>query len=193
MGNYFYNGRDEGAYQSNVRTSVDVRVVRETSTTEPVTSAEAKNYLRLDWSDADNPNELALLNTIITTARKRVERYLNSDIVPKERQLYYAVLERDINLMYAPLDPNVTVTVTAEGESTTDFELLGLDNPIFRLNSLGREVQINYTTQGRIENEIKQAVLCCIAELYYGRDAKMMTNWKLFAAPFKVYAYYGVR
>lgn len=193
MSNYFNNYGNTGAYRDNVNTSVDVRVVRETSTTEPVTTDEAKNYLRLDWADADEPNELNLLRTIISTARKRVERYLHSDIVPKERQLHYPYWEGDINLMYAPLDNNVTVTVTVDGQSTTAFELLGFENPKFRLNDAGRNVEISYTTAGRIEDEIKQAVLCCIAEIYYGRDAKMMTNWKMFAAPFKVYGYYGVR
>ena len=193
MANYFSNLDTQGAYRNNYRTSVDVRVVQEVDTMEPVTTDEVKNYLRLDWADADEPAELALITTMISTARKRVERYINSDILSKERELYYTYLEGDINLMYAPIDPDVTVEVEVDGEDTTDFELLGLDNPKFRLNQLGENVKISYTTAGRINDEIKQAVLSCVAEIYYGRDAKMHTNWKMFASPFKVVGYYGVR
>ena len=152
MGNNYFNNN-----YSNRRTSVDVSVVRETSTTEPVTTDEVKNYLRLDWADGDEPAELALITTLITTARKRVERYIHSDIVPKERQLSYPLLEGDINLMYAPIDTSVAITISVEGEATTEFETIGFDNPIFRLNVPGRNtnVQISYTTAGRINDEIK--------------------------------------
>lgn len=196
MANYF--ALDNGAYRNNRRTSVDVRVVREVGTTEPVTAEEVRNYLRLDFTFADEPQEEALINNMITTARHRVERFINSDIISKERELHYTWLEGDINLMYAPLDSSVTVTVSVDGESTTAFELNGLDNPKFRLETVPTEnVQISYTTAGRSENEIKQAVLSCVGDMYYTREQarakNVYTNWKVFASPFKIIGYYGVR
>ena len=188
MSNNNYNGEDRNG---QLRTSTsDVRVVREISTTEPVTLAEAKNYLRIQ-NDADD----ALITSVITNARRHAERFLNSDIVPKQREVYYTTVDEDINLYYAPIT-SVT-SVAAEGETLVldeSYEVLGLANPVIRILSGGVDkITISYTTAGLDPSDVKMGVLCLIAWLYYGRTAKMGTNYKSWLSPFKTYGYYGVR
>ena len=170
--------------------SSDLRIVRETTTTEPVTLEEAKNYLRIN-----NTQDDTLIQSMITNARRQAEIYINSDIVPKERIVHYDTLNEDINLYYAPVASVDTVTIDGVAATLDDeYELVGLDNPLFRLaNQYGEKVQITYTTAGRPAADIKIGVLCYLASLYYQREAKMPTNWKQWLSPFKVYGYYGVR
>lgn len=178
----------------NTRTSTsDLRIVREvTGSTEPVTLAEAKNYLRIT-----NTQDDTLITSMIESARKNVERWLNSDIVPKERQVFYDNLTEEINLYYAPIASITSVTVEGTAQVLDEgYEVIGLDNPLIRLINNGgfaERVQIVYTTSGVSDASIKQAVLCYIAFLYHGRDSKVNTNWKAFASPYKIYGYYGVR
>ena len=168
----------------------DLRVVRETSTTEPVTLAEAKNYLRIVNSDDD-----ALITSMITNARRQCERYLNSDIVPKERVVYYDYLSEDINLYYAPIASISSITVDGVAQVADEgYELLGLDNPLVSLqNRIAEKVEITYTTAGLPAEDVNIGVLACIAWLYYGRDAVMSTNYKAWLSPFKIFGYYGIR
>lgn len=168
----------------------DVRVVSELGTTEPTTLAEAKNYLRID-----NVADDALITSMITNARRRAEKYLNSDIISKEREVYYPVLNCEVNLYYSPISTITEVEVDGVVQTIDEgYETLGLDNPLVRILSSGSEkVKISYTTAGRDNDEIKLGVLALIAENYYGRTDKVNTNWKLWLSPFKVYGFYNVR
>ena len=180
---------------------MDLRIISTIGTSEPITLAEAKNYLRV-VNTADD----ALITSIITNARMQVERFINSDIVSKQRALFLPVVDYPINLPYAPVMQIDSVTV--DGEANADYGSNGLDNPLisFGLSSLYgyqstrtttttsfRNVQITYTTTGISDESLKLAVLACVAWLYHGRDAVMGTNWKAYATPFKIFGYYGTR
>ena len=170
---------------------MDLRIVRTIGTTEPVTLAEVKNYLRLNNTQDDD-----LINDIIVNARLRAERYLNSDIVSKQRTVYVGEITDPINLYYAPV--TTVDSVTVDGEALTvdqDYYVRGFGNPLIEFEGAGprRIVQITYTTSGLNFIDIKQGILALCAELYYGRTEKYMTNWRSFLSPFKVNGFYGTR
>ena len=180
------NSYSSSNYTSN--SGSDLRVVSEAAYTELVSLADAKNYLRVDNSDDDT-----LIENMIIQARIMAETYTRSDIAPKTREQFLVTAEGDFNLYYAPI---ATVnSVMVDGVENTTYETLGLSNPFIRLdgNGMAKNVLVNYTTSGRTEVGLKQGILCTIAYLYYGRDAKMSTNYKPFLAPYKISGYYGVR
>lgn len=171
-----------------------------------VTVADAKNYLRIN-NDVDD----ALILNIRNNAIMHCERYLNSDILAKQRQLFLSAIDEPINLPYAPIASVETVIV--QGNTLTlgdDYRILGLDNPYLTFeeesylnaqpysNRTSRfvvrtELDITYTTTGLVDDMVKQGVLCNIAWKYYQRDSKVPTNWKDFLSPFKIYGFYGTR
>ena len=182
---------------------MDIRIISTIGTTEPITLAEAKNYLRINNTQDDD-----YITDLIINARKECERFLNSDILAKQRSIYFADLDDAINLPYAPIATVDTVVVDGVTlSSPDDFEVLGLDNPLVRITSglsafsrggtrsinSAEKVQITYTTGGLPFPDIRQGVLANVAWKYYGRTAEMSTNYKNFLTPFKTFGYYGTR
>ena len=183
---------------------MDIRIISTIGTEEPVTLAEAKNYLRINNTQDDD-----LITSIILNARMRAERYLNSDIVSKQRIMYLSNVDQPINLPYAPIATVVTVTVDGETQTVDEgYYIRGLDNPLiefdtyndafnYRVESYSgnpaERVEITYTTSGLDFSLVKLGVLALIAELYYARTEPMKTNWRAFLSPFKIFGYYGTR
>ena len=182
---------------------MDLQIVRTIGTTEPVTVTEVKNYLRITNTQDDD-----LIASMIPNARMQCERYLNSDILSKERKLYLRRVNAGINLPYAPI--SMVTAVTADGETLTvdqGYEIKGLDNPLVEVTTsisafdrggqrglvAADDIEITYITAGLDAGLVKQGVLCNIAWMYFGRDAKMPTNWKSFLSPFKQFGFYGTR
>lgn len=169
---------------------MDNKIITTIGTTEPVTLEEVKNYLRITNSRDD-----AFIESIIPNARIRAERYLNSDIVSKQRREYFDCITEPINLRYSPI--STVDTVLIEGETMTvdtDYTVEGLDNPLFKLEQASADkVTITYTTAGIDAQLVKPGILALVAELYHSRTEKVSTNWRSFLSPFKVFGYYGVR
>jgi hypothetical protein len=169
---------------------MDNQIISTIGVTEPVTLTEVKNYLRITNTRDDD-----YINSIIPNARLRAERYLNSDIVSKQRREYFACISEAINLRYSPITSvdlvvidGVTMTVD------TDYTVEGLDNPLFKLEqSSADKVTITYTTAGIDASLVKPGILALVAELYHSRTEKVTTNWRSFLSPFKVFGYHGVR
>ena len=178
------------SFTGNARNPIqDVRVVSVIDSTEPVTLAEVKNYLRITNSEDD-----ALITSQISAAREIAESYLSRDILPRSRQAFFNRVTEPFTLSWAPIDTSVDITITVEGEPWTEFEVKGFNNPTivmnYQLEENGdfyvvttRDVLVSYTTLGINDANIKQGVLACVAFLYYGRDAKMATNYTNFLAP----------
>lgn len=165
--------------RSSLVRDFDSRVVSVVTTTDPVTLEEVKSYLGVEGTDDDT-----LLTGIITQAVNIAEGYLDRDIKAKERELFYPYLAEDINLLWAPIDTSVTVTVSVDGTATTDFELLGFDDPLFRLGGrVGRDVTISYTTAALANADVKQGILALCGHIYPRSDIKL--NWKSWLAPYK--------
>jgi uncharacterized phiE125 gp8 family phage protein len=169
---------------------MDNQIISTIGVTEPVTLAEVKNYLRITNTRDDD-----YINSIIPNARIRAERYLNSDIVSKQRREYFAEISEAINLRYAPIASVDTVVIDGETMTVdTDYTVEGLDNPLFKLEqTIAEKVSITYTTSGMDASLVKPGVLSLVAELYHSRTEKVTTNWRSFLSPFKVFGYHGVR
>jgi uncharacterized phiE125 gp8 family phage protein len=169
---------------------MDNQIISTIGVTEPVTLAEVKNYLRITNARDDD-----YINSIIPNARIRAERYLNSDIVSKQRREYFAEISEAINLRYAPIASVDTVVIDGETMTVdTDYTVEGLDNPLFKLEqTIAEKVSITYTTSGMDASLVKPGVLSLVAELYHSRTEKVTTNWRSFLSPFKVFGYHGVR
>jgi uncharacterized phiE125 gp8 family phage protein len=169
---------------------MDNQIISTIGVTEPVTLAEVKNYLRITNTRDDD-----YINSIIPNARIRAERYLNSDIVSKQRREYFAEISEAINLRYAPIASVDTVVIDGETMTVdTDYTVEGLDNPLFKLEqTIAEKVSITYTTAGIDASLVKPGILALVAELYHSRTEKVTTNWRSFLSPFKVFGYHGVR
>ena len=169
---------------------MDNQIINTIGVTEPVTLLEVKNYLRITNNRDDD-----YINSIIPNARMRAERYLNSDIVSKQRREYFANISEAINLRYSPIASVDTVLIDGETMTVdTDYTVEGLDNPLFKLEQGSADkVTITYTTSGIDASLIKPGVLALVAELYHSRTEKVSTNWRSFLSPFKVFGYSGVR
>ena len=169
---------------------MDNQIISTIGITEPVTLLEVKNYLRITNNRDDD-----YINSIIPNARIRAERYLNSDIVSKQRREYFAEICEPINFRYSPI--STVDSVTIDGVTMivdTDYTVEGLDNPLFKLEqSSASKVAITYTTSGLDSSLVKPGILALVAELYHSRTEKVTTNWRSFLSPFKVFGYYGVR
>lgn len=192
------------AYINTTPISSDVRVISVTDTTEPVTLAEAKNYLRISiGSTADD----TLITGFISAARAYAEKYLAQDILPRNREVHYNFITDPINLYYAPLNlnrdndgalTNFSVVVSSRGVSRTliedeDFELLGIEDPkINIILGIGEDAMITYSTKGGSSPEIKAGILALVYKYYYN-DGSPQANWKPFLSPFRRFAYYGVK
>lgn len=182
----------------------DYRIVRTIGTTEPVSLDEAKLYLGIENSVEDN-----FITALIQNARLQAERFINSDIVAKERQLYLRRYDCPVNLPYAPVASVDSVSIDGVAQTLGEgYEVDGLDNPFIAVGGLGdafargsevglglptEKVQITYTTTGREDNMINQGILALIDEMYSGPQMSMKTNWKRWLSPFKVHGYYGQR
>jgi len=169
---------------------MDNKIISTIGITEPVTLLEVKNYLRITNTRDDD-----FINSIIPNARIRAERYLNSDIVSKQRREYFDNICEAINLRYAPITQVDLVLIDGETMAVdVDYTVEGLDNPLFKLEqSSADKVTITYTTAGIDASLVKPGVLALVAELYHSRTEKVSTNWRSFLSPFKVFGYHGVR
>ena len=178
------------SFTGNTRNPIqDVRVVSVTDSTEPITLAEAKNYLRIE-----NVKDDALITSQISAARELAENYLSRDILPRQRQVFFGRVTEPFTLPYAPINTAVDITITVDGVAYTEFQVKGFDNPTVVMNYQvvengdfyvidTRDVLVSYTTLGINDANIKQGVLAAVAFLYYGRDAKMATNYTSFLSP----------
>lgn len=129
---------------------------------EILTTAEVKNYVRIDTDD-DDP----IINQMITQARIWCENYISRDIVAKNRTYYLDETNGLFDLPFAPIDS--VIGVTSEGQSVTYTEY-GLDDLSIELNGgPSKNVKVTYTTTGLSDGLVKQAMLQLISTYYDNR------------------------
>ena len=188
MSNFFNN------VITNLGTGTDVKVVSTLTAPSSIVSLDqAKLYLSVT-----NTQEDVMITSMITSAILQAEKYLNSDILSKTRQMYLANVDEPINLYYAPILSVESVyldgRLQVEGEG---YEVLGLDNPFITFNhvsaNIAQKVLIEYTTAGISDESVRQGILALVSYLYDRGNNGMTTNWKAFLSPFKTFGYYGTR
>lgn len=89
-------------------------LIDEEEVTEPVTLAELKSYLQID---ADYSSDDGVLNNALTTARKRLESYLNVGLVNRD-----VVVQWDGCEIKLPLFPNGEVTEVTKNDDTDPLD-----------------------------------------------------------------------
>ena len=186
MSNFFNN------VITNLGTNTDVKVVSTLTAPSSIVSLDqAKLYLSVT-----NTQEDVMITSMITSAILQAEKYLNSDILSKTRQMYLANVTEPINLYYAPILSVNSVSINGETQVEGEgYEVLGLDNPSITFNyidtNIAQKVLINYTTSGITDESVRQGILALVAYLYNRGNHGMTTNWKAFLSPFKTFGYYG--
>lgn len=166
--------------RNNNSLDFDTRVISVVTTGTLVTLAQVKNYVRIDHTQDDD-----LLTNMISQAEAIAEGYLNRDIRSRRRSVFYPQLDNEVELFFAPLDRSQAIAVTIDGVATTDFEILGHDDPIIRLGIYpAQEVEITYTTRALTGATIQQAILAIVWNLYKTKE-EGMREWKSLLAPYK--------
>lgn len=130
---------------------------------EIVTTAEAKDFIRVETSADDN-----LISIMITTARIYCENYISRDIVSKNRSYYLDYTDSGIfDLPFGPVSE--ISTITSDGSALT-YDVRGLDNETIELDGGSAEkVIVVYITTGLSDNLLKQAILQTVATYYDNR------------------------
>lgn len=163
---------------------IDCKRVDLAPVTEPVTLAEAKAQLLVDFTDDDT-----FITSLITRARAHVESYCNISIVNK-RITFLGYLDCQYELPYGPVITLEGVN-TAQGQtgsgpvtyapSEADWSIQGDffnggygTESIFinsRYGNIGMRWQIIYTSgmSGLIPDDLRQGILVQIAFLYENR------------------------
>jgi len=103
-------------------------LIDEAGITEPVTLAEAKAYLQIDADYASNDD---VINLAISTARIRLEQYLNVGLVNRDVQLQW-----NGRLIKLPLFPNGEIANIKLNDETDPLE------PSLYTSSRGREKEL---------------------------------------------------
>jgi len=135
-----------------------IKIVAE-SATEPVSLADAKNYIKVDFTDDDT-----LITSMIIMARIWCENYLSRDIVSKTRKYY---MDKTNGLFDLPFSPVTTISsVKVNGEAAT-YDVLGLNNETIELHSGPAEkVEIEYITEA-VDNDLIQGAILQLVSTYY--------------------------
>lgn len=139
-----------------------------TVTTEPITLAEAKTYLKVDYSDEDT-----LINLLISGIREQVELFTGLGIVARTIEYFDEEIPEEITLPY-PEHLEVT-ELKLNGTVSTDYSKTGLSQFIIKPNSTyttgidNSGIYIKYKTTGDCPSGLKLEMLKIIDEKYRNR------------------------
>jgi uncharacterized phiE125 gp8 family phage protein len=126
-------------------------IIKTEASSEPVTLAEAKDYI--GYMGTDSGTE-ATINFLITSARLRLEHYIGRNFAEKTMVLNISKVEPKMELPYGPINAVTHVKVFdadgVEDETLTaddDYYLLGDMDKILKLESYstGGYLNIEYT------------------------------------------------
>lgn len=154
----------------------DVSRVYTDPVTEPVTLAQMKAWLRMDYDEED-----ALITDLITVGRSAVERYCNISIVPVSLTVT-ADWNGEWELPYGPVIDDVTVT------GGTDMRVRGT---LFKaLSYCGEQVVITYEAGYSVAppdlvNDIKRVVAWLYEHRGDDQDVGLNETLKLFCKKHK--------
>ena len=148
-------------------------IINSVTGSEIVTLQQVKDYARIETTADD-----VLLATIISTAHAWCENYLSSDIIAKNRTVYFRNVDHsrtyfqddEVNPIRLPFAPVASISsVTAEG-STAAYTIKGVGSDELVLDqSPATDVKITYMTQGLTSAEVKQAIFILCSTLYDNR------------------------
>lgn len=132
--------------------------------TEPVTLAEAKRWLQVDFTDDD-----ALITDLITAARETIEQYTNLALVDKTVTAdAQSTCTGDVmRLPFALKATEVSVT-DLETEETLAADEYTLRGNVLRVSYKGN-YSLSYTLTPVVPKALKEAILAEVAQRYKNR------------------------
>jgi hypothetical protein len=163
---------------------------------EPITSAEVKSWLKVDFVTEDT-----LITSLITQIREIAEEVSGLSLVVKTIEYFENdedILSDWVKLPY-PEHDSIT-SVILNGEATTDYSKTGLTQKLIKLTGVtstsddNSGLIVNYTTKGICPAGVKLAMLKSIAETYEKRGntfegslVKLTDSFYTYLQAFKVY------
>lgn len=98
---------------------MDIQIVDNATVVEPITLSEAKSYLQIDTDYSTDDSQITLA---LTSARQRLEKYLNIGLVKRAIEVYWGGHEIEL-----PLSPTVSVASVDKSKEDGTFETLTAD------------------------------------------------------------------
>jgi len=155
-----------------------MQIIRDVTTTvepasEPITLAQAKNYLKVDFDD-DND----LITSLITSARIRLEKYAGVAMSARTLQVV-AYVDEFIELPYAPLNNITKVEYWDNGSwvemSLGEYYILGTTyKKIYMVANNRMEYRFTYTCgYSTVPQPMITALYKLIADLYDYRESSV--------------------
>ena len=142
-------------------------------TSEPISLADAKNYLKIDFNDDDD-----LISSLIIAARVRLEKYAGIAMSPRTLQVV-AYIDEFIEPPYAPINEIISVEYW-DGESWVMMELgdyreLGsIYKKVYMVANQMMEYRLTYTCgYTTTPDVIKTALYKVLADLYDYRESSV--------------------
>lgn len=138
-------------------------------TTEPITLAEAKTYLKAtDYTDEDT-----LISSLITSVRAQVEQFTGLAITVKDIEYFDEEIADEIHLPF-PAHDSIT-ELKINGEVSTAYRKTGLSqfiimpNETYASQEADSGIYIKYKTKGTLPDGMKIEMLKIIDEKYRNR------------------------
>ena len=141
---------------------MEVKIVTDL-TVEPVTVAEARDYLRITTTAEDT-----LIGELITDARERLEKFTNLSFGAKTLKCRWDSID---NWAEIPYQPNASISACVNDAGVTlSYEVRGLEYKyLYCINNTG--VTITYTTGfTTLPKALKVAILKEVATSYDNRE-----------------------
>lgn len=182
MQKVFYQTKEDKSYYENKSIQYDMIINQETGI-EPVTVEEAKAWALIDTSADDTQ-----IGYMITSVRQALETYLSRDIVAKNRTLYIEYQgSADVILPFAPINDIVSVVVGSSNTvlvADSDYFVRGVSDKRIEFASFPKDyVRINYTTEGILLQNVKDAIKASFEYLYDSRGLVSQEKFKGFYIP----------
>lgn len=165
-------------------------------TTEPITSAEVKSWLKVDYTDEDT-----LIDSLITQVRELAEESSGLSLIDKTIEYFEEDIEIISDWVKLPYPQHDSITeVKVNGEATTAYVKTGLTQFLVRVDSIATTTEsekglyVKYKTLAYCPNGVKLAMLKSIAETYEKRGntfegslVKLTDNFYNYMSQFKAY------
>lgn len=161
--------------RTNAVVDVVLTVQADPAQAEPVTVAEAKEYLRISTSTDDS-----VIGHMITEAREWVEKRCGISILKKDVVAIVEVMNRQ-ELPYGPIDKASISATNIEGVMVSNPVLTGLDGGYISIGGYG-QFTVSYTAgMDIVPQDIKQAIKAAVAFSYENRGDELDKSNKPYA------------
>lgn len=140
--------------------------VTEVNYSEPLTLAEAKQYIRVTHDSED-----ALISSMISAARKTIEDAAGISILTKTVKVWFSNKGGSFNLPFGPVISAVTLYDDYTGTLLTDKRIIGGNYPVVKfpqIDTLRAEYQVGMT---HVPVALKFAIRDQVNHMYDNRGA----------------------